>query len=175
MLSNNEIVEFIYKTIDVKRLIRMYCKSNGNIAISDFEQTIYLILLEYDNEKMNIIYDQNKLYHFLVGIIRNQNMDPYSVYNKHHKPLKIDWYKYITELEIERDQELLNDVEEVVKTYRDENDWFFKKLLDVYITHNETYRSISKKVGYELKTTYNYIKKSKMICKEELEKKLSNK
>jgi hypothetical protein len=152
----------------------MYTKTNGNIAIDDFIQTIFLILLEYDNEKLNEIYNAEKLHHLLVGIIRNQNCDPYSVYNKTiHQPMKFDWYSYFIEMEVERDQELLDQVEFVIHSSDDEKEYFYKKLLDLYVNHNETYRSLSKKFDFDVHQTFDYVKIGKQLCRIELNKYIS--
>lgn len=171
-MTNNEIVEYIYREIDIKKLIRIYSRSNGNIASDDFEQTLYLILLEYDNDKLNYIFKADKLTHLIVGIIRNQNNDIYSIYNKIHKNLKLDWYKYKTELEIEADQELLDKAEQVIHTYSSDEEYFYKKLLHIYVKHNESFNSLAKKTGLSKKTISDAIQLAKFICRIELKEPL---
>lgn len=57
-----------------EKLVEDICK---NIGVSpkymdDLVQEIYLILLEYDQEKLQAIYDNDQINYFLTRIIKNQ-------------------------------------------------------------------------------------------------------
>lgn len=67
---NNKIVEWLYKDKIVRDiLINMGIDEND---IDDIEQEIYLILLEYSEEKIKEMYEKNQLKYFIVGIVWRQ-------------------------------------------------------------------------------------------------------
>jgi len=72
-LSNNEIVEFVYRNFKVKQLInKMISASIREQNNSDLEQFIYEYLLNYNNVKLNRIHNDNKLRQFISQIILRQ-------------------------------------------------------------------------------------------------------
>lgn len=60
---------------------------------SDFGQEIYLILLEYDIDKLQAMYERQELKWFIVKIIKNQYYSQNSPYYKKYKK----YYKIIDE------------------------------------------------------------------------------
>lgn len=93
---DNKIVENICKNIGVKQTY-----------LDDFMQEIYLILLEYDENKLYEIYEKKQLKFFISRIMLNQwNSKTSPFYTKYRK-----WYEYedgnikITEDEDEIDGE----------------------------------------------------------------------
>jgi hypothetical protein len=92
-----------------ERIVEELC---GNIGVSpkyidDFVQEIYLILLEYDQEKIKEIYDNGHIKFFLTRVIKNQWCSSTSPFFKKYRK----YYSYIDEnnngnyevLEIEED------------------------------------------------------------------------
>lgn len=84
-MTVNYIVEELYKT----NLIIELCKNIGvsDKDMDDFTQEIYLILLEYDEEKLIEIYNKNQLKFFIVRIIQNQ-------YNSKNSPFYMKYKRY---------------------------------------------------------------------------------
>ena len=82
-MTNNDIIKYIIKEIDVKKLIRknIYNSDYGD-RTSDLEQYIYLKLLDKNNIYLNKIYDEGTFTNYIAKIILNQRNCPNSYYNK---------------------------------------------------------------------------------------------
>lgn len=87
------IISKIITEIETSGLLRELCE---NIRVSsndidDLMQEIYLILLEYDRDKLIELYEKKQLKFFMVRIIQNQyNSKTSPFYRKYKK-----YYKYI--------------------------------------------------------------------------------
>lgn len=85
-MSNNDIVLYIHKNIDIdKFIIRSINNSELECNYEDLKQYIYLILLQYDNKKLNNLYEQKVLPQFIMQIILNQRNYYKSYYTKYLK------------------------------------------------------------------------------------------
>lgn len=83
----NKIIKEIYEENIVKDIIaNMRVKSND---IDDLEQEIYMILLEYNKDRIIEMYEKNQLRYFIVGIISRQ-------YNSKTSPFYKKYKKYYT-------------------------------------------------------------------------------
>ena len=83
----NTIIKEIYEENIVKDIIaNMRVKSND---IDDLEQEIYMILLEYNQDRIIEMYKKNQLRYFIVGIISRQ-------YNSKTSPFYKKFKKYYT-------------------------------------------------------------------------------
>lgn len=83
----NKIIKEIYEENIVKDIIaNMRVKSND---IDDLEQEIYMILLEYNKDRIIEMYKKNQLRYFIVGIISRQ-------YNSKTSPFYKKFKKYYT-------------------------------------------------------------------------------
>lgn len=96
--TNTEIIEEISKDKLVEEIAR-------NIRVTsdyydDFVQDMYLTLLEYDNEKLNDIYEKKQMKFFLARIcINNWNSSTSPFYCKYKRPLThIDGNQDLTKL-----------------------------------------------------------------------------
>jgi hypothetical protein len=82
LFSNNEIVEWIYRNLNVKSLIKKYInKSIYDDSCSDLEQYIYEKLLHKPNDILNFYYNNKQLTEYIVQIIKNQRNEKASYYN----------------------------------------------------------------------------------------------
>lgn len=108
-MTVNDIVEEIYKT----NLLTELCENIGVTKnnMDDFLQEIYLILLEYDEEKLIEIYNKNQLKFFMVRIILNQ----------HHSKNSPFYMKY------KRYQLKANELTEEIIENNDNNGWTIKE------------------------------------------------
>lgn len=84
MLSNPEIVERIQPLIDTCISYQTQ-KFKEFRYIDDLRQDINLILLEYDNTKMNSMYEENHLNAFITRILVNQLFSKTSPYYRTYK------------------------------------------------------------------------------------------
>lgn len=84
-MTVSSIVEELYKT----NIITELCENIGVLPkdMDDFTQEIYLILLEYNEEKLIEIYNKNQLKFFIVRIIQNQ-------YNSKNSPFYMKYKRY---------------------------------------------------------------------------------
>lgn len=71
-MTNNEIVLWIYKNVKVYDLITKVVDYSVDRIDRDLEQYIYIYLLEYDNKKLNDLYEQKVLPQFIMRMILNQ-------------------------------------------------------------------------------------------------------
>ena len=70
-----------------ERLVEEICKNLGVSPkyMDDLTQEIYLILLEYNQEKLQSIYDKGQLNFFLTRIIKNQYFSNTSPFFKKYR------------------------------------------------------------------------------------------
>lgn len=78
----NKIMNELYEEETVKKIIRnMKILSDAD----DLEQEIYLILLEYNEEKIIEMYNKKQLKFFIIGIIQRQYHSKTSPFYKKYK------------------------------------------------------------------------------------------
>lgn len=77
----------IINELERNNTIRELCENMrvSSADVDDLVQEIYLILLEYDNEKVINMYNNKQLKFFLVGIIQRQYHSVTSPYYKKYK------------------------------------------------------------------------------------------
>lgn len=83
MKENNEIVEKILKSGMLHILLKNMCIPEE--WQDDLLQELCIILLEYDNEKMNYMYDNKQLKFFCVRVIQSQYYSAHSPFFKKYK------------------------------------------------------------------------------------------
>ena len=101
----NKIITEVYRTDMVKEII-----SNMKVSaidIEDLEQEIYMILLEYNKDKIIELYCNNQLKYFIVGIVQRQ-------YNSNTSPFYKKYKKYYSIIDANtiNTTEVLDDDEE---------------------------------------------------------------
>lgn len=94
----NTIITELYEKETVKNIIRNMKVSM--LDADDLEQEIYMILLEYNKEKIIELYKNKQLKYFIVGIIQRQ-------YNSKTSPFYKKYKKYYTLV----DENVINSVE----------------------------------------------------------------
>lgn len=102
----NRIMTEVYETDMVKNIIRNM-KVNS-IDAEDLEQEIYMILLEYNRDKIVEMYQNKQLRFFIVGVVQRQ-------YNSKTSPFYKKYKKYYSIV----DENTINSVE-VVDEYDEE-------------------------------------------------------
>jgi hypothetical protein len=72
-MTNSEIVSIVFETYKVRSLIhKMIQQSLFDHTDVDLEQYIYSILLTFNNERLNKMFNDNTLRNFISRIIKNQ-------------------------------------------------------------------------------------------------------
>lgn len=87
------MVNRIISELETDGTLREICE-NMKVStndIDDFVQEIYMILLEYDRDKIVELYEKNQLRYFIVGIVSRQYNSCTSPYYKKYKK----YYQYI--------------------------------------------------------------------------------
>lgn len=97
LLSNSEILMANLKLINTC-ISYQVIKYNASHYIEDIKQEIYLIILEYPNDKLNVIHKDNHINAFVTGILIRQLFSKTSpFYRKYRKfselaPYQLEWY-----------------------------------------------------------------------------------
>lgn len=80
-MSKTEIVEAVAKSRLVERTIRRFAKVDVLTAdLCDLSQMVYLVLLEYDEDKIKELWERNEMNFFIVAIVRNNLVSSTSAY-----------------------------------------------------------------------------------------------
>lgn len=104
------MVSKILIELEQKNVVKDICK-NMNISqndMDDFVQEIYLILLEYDSDKIIELWKNRQLNYFLVGIIKRQYNSTTSPYYKKYKK----YYSIVDGNQINK-QEINDDIDDI--------------------------------------------------------------
>lgn len=72
MMTRNEIVAEIARGSMVEKIVQNVAHQALTADLQDLSQMIYLILLEYDEEKLQDLWYNNQMSFFLVRIVINQ-------------------------------------------------------------------------------------------------------
>lgn len=90
-MDRNTIVEEVYKSGIVKKLVKHY-QECGRITpnnAQDFEYEIYSIILNINEDKLQALYDNKQLEFYVVTIIKNQACNTLSTFNRQYADKRI--------------------------------------------------------------------------------------
>lgn len=86
MMSKSDIIEAIAKARMVETMVSNIAHQSLTADLKDLAQMVYLILLEYDETKLQDLWDNNQISFFLARIIINQyrssNSPFHTIYRK---------------------------------------------------------------------------------------------
>lgn len=86
IVTRNEIVEYLAKERRVEAMVENICHHELTADLRDLCQMVYLILLEYDEAKIQDLWENGEINFFIARIIINQyrssNSPFYSLYRK---------------------------------------------------------------------------------------------
>lgn len=86
MMSKSDIIEAIAKARMVETMVQNIAHQPLTADLKDLTQMVYLILLEYDEIKLQDLWDNNQISFFLARIIINQyrssNSPFHTIYRK---------------------------------------------------------------------------------------------
>lgn len=82
-MNKAEIIEQIAKARMVETMVQNIAHESlsSNADLSDLCQMVYLILLEYDEDKLQDLWEHNQIRFFLARIIVNQYRSSYSTFH----------------------------------------------------------------------------------------------
>lgn len=90
------IIQQIYDLKIVDKLAKRYASYIGQDNIDDFKQTIYCMLLEIPEKKLQSLYEKNQLVFYTIAIARNQAVNYRSTFNQHYNNDKLVFVDDIT-------------------------------------------------------------------------------
>lgn len=99
MDEKNRIIDELARNGTIQEIINnMSIKQNDK---DDLEQEIYMILLEYDEEKIIELYNKKQLKWFIIKVIKNQYYSKNSPYYAKYKK----YYQYVDSEEIKNNEQ----------------------------------------------------------------------
>lgn len=188
MLTNNEIVEFVNRKIDISTVVKKNIQNSiTDGSFQDLSQYIYLKLLQMDNGKLNDLYERKLLGPYIVRMVLNQRNDPYKN-TAYYNECVIQNNEIINDAvmsEMEDDSDLVKkeqlefleyilnkyDVAEV-SGYTVKQNWEFGsiELLKMNYNRGHSIESLSKAFKMPRRTVFETLKYAKAVIKNEYEK-----
>jgi len=195
LLTNNEIVENIVRTINIKKLVnKVIAESYNDGSDDDLVQHIYLVLLETDNIKLNYLWDNKLMGPWIMQIILNERNSKSNKYRKHYNikdsiqvnENMIDFGYEELEQYLDKESKMnfvevmITDPGSILKWYSLYNfsgysikqKWQFTSLemYRMYIDRKYTFKSLSNKFRMTESTVNNTLKYAKDFIKKEYNK-----
>ena len=181
-LTNNEIVSYVCQNINVDAFINKVIE-NGNYE--DLRQYIYLHLLEYNNNKLNDIFNQKVLPQFIMKIILNQRNYYRSYYNLYLKFNDIELTDIEDEVEPtdnEDNRRLIFINREIKKfvghrknlTDEEEYEMLQYEVYRMYLMRSYSMHEMARRLDLSYATIFRLIKSAKETIKKNYIKKYGN-
>lgn len=173
-MTNNQIVEYIYKNIDIdKFILKVISSSYVTKTKDDLKQYIYLYFLEMDNEKLNNLYRDKVISQFIMKTILNQRNYYRSYFNIYCKNNNnnddIDKYNEICDDDSDTSEKhrKLKFIEDELKCDNNieyKNDEYLRyEILKIYMTRKYTIKELSVKYKISYNTLFRLLKETKKI------------
>lgn len=180
MKSNNEIVDYIIKNIKIDEFIKKVISLSTKESMEDLRQYILLYLLEYNNVKLNILYNKRILPQFIMKVILNQRNYYKSFYNEYcknkcHDDNIIEKETYDTHIDsIEKNRKLDFIDNELSKKDIDKELYVRYGVYKVYLTKKYSIKELSDKYGLSYSTLHKLIKETKKIIRDKYDEHCDN-
>lgn len=88
-MTNNEIVDSLARACLVERIINRIVGGKFVENYQDLSQYIYIKLLEMDNERLSLMYEQGKIRYYISGMVTRQifsrNSNFYKEYGRYEQ------------------------------------------------------------------------------------------
>lgn len=92
-MSRDEIITKLVRDGTVDKMCNTFTKSIGRTNMPDFQQEMWLTVLEIPEPKITKLYDDGALEFYILTVIKNQATNPLSKYNKtYNNPIEITDY-----------------------------------------------------------------------------------
>lgn len=88
-MTKYEIVEILAKERAVETMLQNIAHQNLSADLTDLSQLIYLILLEYDDAKLQDLWENKEIKFFIAAIIRNQYYSKTSTFYRIFRKYKV--------------------------------------------------------------------------------------
>ena len=182
-MTNNEIVKWIYENINIKIIInKLIYSSNFDGSDNDLIQYIYLTLLEYDNKKLNHLYNNKLLKPWIVRVIFNQRNYYKSEYNEYLKVFEKYGYdiNYIDDEEDDLNDKLnfadfilnnkYNKYSYSGYTSIDKSKYASLEIYKLYLQRKHTFTTLSESLKISRGTVNEMLKYAREIIRDEYKK-----
>lgn len=183
-MSNNDIVIWVYNNVDVDKFVKKVIdRTSLERNYDDLTQYVYLTLLEYDNEKLNRLYNEKVLKQFIMGIILNQRNYYKSYYNSHlrlyGKEIQESDLNDYGEYDFEREDKI-NFINNELKKYKghrnnlsktEEDEMLRLQFYYIYLTRGITLKELSIRMDMNYRTILRLIRSAKEIIRNNYYKK----
>jgi hypothetical protein len=114
-MTNNEILNYLLKDNFIEEICSNITKNSK--YKEDLFQEICLIILEYDNEKLNNAYNEKWVRYLIINIIKNQYNSSTSPFYKKFKKFNYEFKDNGIELSNETNEAFDNQMNKVYKSY----------------------------------------------------------
>jgi len=154
--------------------IALKITKGADIDAQDLTQECYVIMLEYDVEKMQKIYDNGHLKFWIARVMLNQYLRASSPFKKKHHTYLKDDNAVVGNLQHDNSEDVIADKIEFEKkltqVHSIMNDLHFydKTLFRVYHETNHSIRSLSEVTGISTTSIFNTLKNVKMYLQNEV-------
>jgi RNA polymerase sigma factor (sigma-70 family) len=157
--------------------IALKITKGNDIDAQDLTQEVYVIMLEYDQEKLQKIYDNRHLKFWVARVMLNQYLRSSSPFKKKHHTYLKDENAIICDLRHDssesdiRDKELLEQRLEQVNDIMNDLHFYDKTLFKVYYETDHTIRSLAEATGISTTSIFHTIKNVRTYIKDEVKSK----
>lgn len=168
MPLNQDLEQYYLKLLNIAEKI-----TKGNkIDAKDLVQDLYVIILEYDRDKINKIIDNGHLIFWSARVLMNQYVRTNSAFKtKYYTKLRTENYEvnnfeYLDEIDEHREFEnKLN----FVKNKMNDLHEYDKLLFEIYFSSGKSIRRLAKDTGISTTSIYTTLKNVKQYLKDEVE------
>tara|TARA_R110002020_G_scaffold115102_7_gene264752 strand:- start:798 stop:1319 length:522 start_codon:yes stop_codon:yes gene_type:complete len=154
--------------------IALKITKGADIDAQDLTQEVYVILLEYDEGKIQKLVDNNHLKFWITRVMLNQYLRASSPFKKKHHTYLKDDNAVLSTFEAVDSEDVINDKilfeERLSKVNNVMNDLHFydATLFKVYYDSGHSIRSLSKATGISTTSIFNTLKNVRNYIKDEI-------
>ena len=154
--------------------IALKITKGADIDAQDLTQEVYVILLEYDEGKIQKLVDNNHLKFWVTRVMLNQYLRASSPFKKKHHTYLKDDNAVLSTFEAVDSEDVINDKilfeERLSKVNNVMNDLHFydATLFKVYYDSGHSIRSLSKATGISTTSIFNTLKNVRNYIKDEI-------
>jgi hypothetical protein len=167
----------IYSNPDYKNMISYFLRKNKHYNKEDFFQDVLLMLMEFDDEKLQQIWDSGLFFYYYIGMVKKQSISTTSYVAAQHKryvgeSLNLTFDNNIEDdFETEKEIKILKEkriefINEELDRIGFENPIYRAREIKIFKMHffkNESLRKISKKTEIPLASVFNYYNTIKQL------------
>lgn len=157
--------------------IALKITKGNDIDAQDLTQEVYVIMLEYEQDKLQKIYDNGHLKFWVARVMLNQYLRSSSPFKKKHHTYLKDENAIICDLRHDnsesdiRDKVILEERLELVNDIMNDLHFYDKTLFKVYYETDHTIRSLAEATGISTTSIFHTIKNVRNYIKDEVKSK----